>query len=55
MSSRRMVLALLCLTVGSAVAFAAWLFAAPPATGDWAVKDLSFRKRVDRRKRNHVR
>ena len=47
MSTRRMALVLLGLTVGTAAAFAAWLFAAPPATSDQAEKDLSFRKRVD--------
>jgi len=42
-----LVLALICLAVVAAAGFAAWVFAAPPATGDRAEKDLSFRKRVD--------
>lgn len=47
MSSRSLVLVLICLAVVAVAGFAAWLFAAPPATGDQDEMDRSFRKRVD--------
>lgn len=49
MPSRSLMLVLICLGVAvvAAAGFAAWVFAAPPATGDRAEMDRSFRKRVD--------
>lgn len=47
MSTRNLLLALIALAVVGVAGFAAWLFAAPPAGGDRAAMDRSFRKRVD--------